>query len=159
MRGALSVPTLMSISNSATQKLLSDQAWSLAPKLNLLWRSSFMQAIKPACQCRRYKRCGFDPWVRKIPMKRSWQPIPVFFFFFYSSILAWRIPMDRGAWGATVHRVAQSQTWLKQLSRNISIHLHKWERTMLCNSSKNDNFGLNNYMQYCSKHWVLRYSC
>ena len=29
-----------------------------------------------------------------------------------SSILAWRIPMDRGAWRATVHCVAQSQTWL-----------------------------------------------
>ena len=25
-------------------------------------------------------------------------------------------PMDRGAWQATVHRVEQSQTWLKQLS-------------------------------------------
>ena len=28
------------------------------------------------------------------------------------SILAWRIPMDRGAWRATVHRVAKSQTRL-----------------------------------------------
>ena len=27
-----------------------------------------------------------------------------------SSILAWRIPMDRGAWQATVHRVAKSRT-------------------------------------------------
>jgi len=26
----------------------------------------------------------------------------------HSSILAWKIPMDRGAWWATVHRVAQS---------------------------------------------------
>ena len=26
------------------------------------------------------------------------------------SILAWRIPMDRGAWQATVHEVAESQT-------------------------------------------------
>ena len=26
----------------------------------------------------------------------------------HSSILAWRIPMDRGAWWAAVHRVAQS---------------------------------------------------
>ena len=26
------------------------------------------------------------------------------------SILAWRIPMDRGAWWATVHGVAKSQT-------------------------------------------------
>ena len=34
----------------------------------------------------------------------------------HSSILAWRIPMDRGAWWAIVHRVAQSQTQLKQLS-------------------------------------------
>ena len=30
----------------------------------------------------------------------------------HSSILAWRIPMDRGAWRATVHGVAQSQTRL-----------------------------------------------
>ena len=27
----------------------------------------------------------------------------------YSSILAWTIPMDRGAWRATVHGVAQSR--------------------------------------------------
>ena len=30
----------------------------------------------------------------------------------YCRILAWRIPMDRGAWWATVHRVAKSWTWL-----------------------------------------------
>ena len=28
-----------------------------------------------ACQCR---RPGFDPWVRKIPWRRKWQPNPVF---------------------------------------------------------------------------------
>ena len=27
----------------------------------------------------------------------------------HSSILAWRIPLDRGAWWATVHGVAKSQ--------------------------------------------------
>ena len=27
----------------------------------------------------------------------------------HSSILAWRIPMDRGAWQATVHDVSKSQ--------------------------------------------------
>jgi len=26
---------------------------------------------EPACQCR---RCGFNPWVRKIPWGRKWQP-------------------------------------------------------------------------------------
>ena len=30
------------------------------------------------CQCRRWKRCRFDPWVGKIPGWRKWQPIPVF---------------------------------------------------------------------------------
>ena len=30
----------------------------------------------------------------------------------HSSILAWRIPVDRGAWQATVHGVAKSQTRL-----------------------------------------------
>ena len=30
----------------------------------------------------------------------------------HSSILAWRIPMDRGAWQATVHRVTNHQTRL-----------------------------------------------
>ena len=29
-----------------------------------------------------------------------------------SSILAWRIPMDRGAWQATVHEVEKSRTQL-----------------------------------------------
>ena len=28
----------------------------------------------------------------------------------HSSILAWRIPMDKGAWWATVHGVTKSQT-------------------------------------------------
>ena len=28
-----------------------------------------------ACQCRRHK---FNPWVRKIPWRRKWQPTPVF---------------------------------------------------------------------------------
>ena len=30
----------------------------------------------------------------------------------HSSILAWRIPVDRGAWRATVHGVAKSQSQL-----------------------------------------------
>ena len=27
---------------------------------------------------RKHKRCGFDPWVRKVPWRRAWQPTPVF---------------------------------------------------------------------------------
>ena len=33
---------------------------------------------EPTCQCRRRKRCGFDPWVGKIPWKKAWLPTPVF---------------------------------------------------------------------------------
>ena len=36
------------------------------------------------------------------------------------SILAWRIPIDRGAWRDAVHRVAQSQTQLKRLNSRSS---------------------------------------
>ena len=46
-----------------------------------------------------------------------------------SSILAWRIPMGRGAWQATVHRVAKSQTQLKRLS----MHARAGEYTKLEN--------------------------
>ena len=31
-----------------------------------------------ACQCRRRRKWGFDPWVRKIPCRKKWQPTPVF---------------------------------------------------------------------------------
>ena len=38
----------------------------------------------------------------------------------HSSILAWRIPMDREVWWTTVHRVTRSWTQLKQLSMHES---------------------------------------
>ena len=62
---------------------------------------------EPACQCIRHKRYGFDPWVRKIPWRRKWQPLQ------YSCL---ENPMDRGALWATVRRVTKSQTLLKQFS-------------------------------------------
>ena len=32
---------------------------------------------KICLQCRRCRRCGFDPWFGKIPWRRTWQPTPV----------------------------------------------------------------------------------
>ena len=32
---------------------------------------------EPVCQCRQRKRHRFDPWVRKMPWRRAWQPTPV----------------------------------------------------------------------------------
>ena len=31
-----------------------------------------------AFQCRRHRRHGFDPWVRKIPGRKKWQSTPLF---------------------------------------------------------------------------------
>ena len=40
----------------------------------------------------------------------------------HSSILAWRIPMDRGAWWATVHGIAKSWTWHTHVHQILLIH-------------------------------------
>ena len=32
---------------------------------------------EPACQCRRGKRHRFNPWVRELPWRKTWQPTPV----------------------------------------------------------------------------------
>ena len=47
----------------------------------------------------------------------------------HCSILAFRIPMDRGAWQAKFHRITKSQTQLKQLS----MHAHSTDVYMLKN--------------------------
>ena len=40
----------------------------------------------------------------------------------YSSILTWKNPMDRGAWQATVHGDAKSQTWLSTYQQQTICH-------------------------------------
>ena len=55
------------------------------------------------CLCRRHRKCGFDPWVRKTLRGGNGNPLQ------YSCL---KNPMDRGAWQATVHRVTKSQTRL-----------------------------------------------
>ena len=72
---------------------------------------------EPAYQCRRCKRLGFDPWVRKSPSRGAWQPTQ------YSCL---EKPGDRGACQAMVYRVTKSRTWLKWLNRHIQMH---WIRT------------------------------
>ena len=74
-----------------------------------------------ASQCRRCKRCKFNPWVRKIPWRKAQQPVLVF------------LPgesMDRGDWQATVHRVTKSRTQLKWLSTHThnqrNPDWHRW---------------------------------
>ena len=68
-------------------------------------------------QCRRHR---FDPWVRsgrKDPLEEEDMATQ-------SSILAWRNPMDRGAWRAIVHRVVNFQTRLSTHTHIICIILY-----------------------------------
>ena len=45
--------------------------------------------------------------------------------------------MDRGAWRSKVHGVAQSWTWLKQLSTRTHLHfLAQWQQAIRYKSSK-----------------------
>ena len=55
-----------------------------------------------ACQCRRHR---FYPWVGKIPRGGSVNPLQYYCL---------ENPMDRGAWQATVHRVAKNWTGLSK---------------------------------------------
>ena len=49
------------------------------------------------------------------------------------SILAWRIPMDRGAWKAAVHGVAEGRTRLSDFT--FTFHFHALEKEMATHSS------------------------
>ena len=62
---------------------------------------------EPACQFRRHKRRGFNPWVGRFPGGGHGHLLQ------YSCL---ENPIDGGARWATVPRVTKSQTRLKQLS-------------------------------------------
>ena len=64
------------------------------------WFPRWLSGKESAWQSRRCWKCGFDPWVWKIPCRRKWQPTPAF------------LPgkfMNSRAWWAIVQGVAKSQ--------------------------------------------------
>ena len=68
----------------------------------------------PPANAGRPKRHRINPWVRKIPGGEHGNALQ------YSCL---ENPMDRGAYRVTVHRVAKTRTWLKQLN------MHAWDDT------------------------------
>ena len=44
----------------------------------ILISKDVFECKESACQYKRYMRCGFDPWIGKIPWRRKWQPTAVF---------------------------------------------------------------------------------
>ena len=60
--------------------MLSGPRWYLAAKGTLTLRLGFpggASGKEPTCQWKRHERCGFHPWVGKIPWRRKWQLTPV----------------------------------------------------------------------------------
>ena len=65
---------------SYLENLMDGEAWwaaiyGVAQSWTRLKRLSSSSGKESACQCRRLR---FDPWIRKIPWRRKWQPTPVF---------------------------------------------------------------------------------
>ena len=73
----------------------------------------WLSGEEPACSAGD-SRLKFDPRVGKVPWRRPWVT--------HCCMLAWRVPMDRGAWWATVHGVAKSPTRLDHSAQHRSTH-------------------------------------
>ena len=76
--------------------------WVIKSWVGLPW---WLSGKEFACQCRRCTSLGFDPWVWKITGEGNGNPLQ------YPCL---RKPMDRRAWRAIVHEVAESDVtmWL-----------------------------------------------
>ena len=66
---------------------------------------------EPTCQCKRHKRPRFEPWFRKTPWRRAWQPTPVF--------LPGESHGQKSLW-ATVQGITKGQTIWSNLA-----HVHR----------------------------------
>ena len=55
-----------------------DKNCLLIPGMSLGGLPRWLSGKESACQCRRCKKHGFNPWVGKVPWKRAWQPTLIF---------------------------------------------------------------------------------
>ena len=62
------------------------------PKSGIVWLPWWLSGKESTCKCR---RCGFSPWVGKIPWRRKWQ----------RTVLAWEIPWTEEPRWAAVHEI------------------------------------------------------
>ena len=84
---------------------------------------------EPTCQCKRPKRCRFNPWVGKIHWRRSWHSTPVF--------LPGESPWTEESCGP---QSTESQIWtqLKELSTSIRLYkiLPYFHKTLISRNLK-----------------------
>ena len=95
-------PDLLGAALCANSKLLISQSFHGIPSVSAHFQLGFLGysgkkslAIQETC---------IQPLGQKEPLEKGMAT--------HSSILTWRIPMNRGAWQATVHGVSMSQTQL-----------------------------------------------
>ena len=82
----------------------------------------WLSSREPACRCR---RCRFDPWIRKVPWRRKWQPAPVFL---PGKSHAWRSLECYSPWGS---KESDTASWLSMhIHRDIYIYVYTNDVTL-----------------------------
>ena len=101
------------------------------PRPGLAWSRTvhrWCNGKETACQCRRHKRCWFDPWVGRIPWSRKWWPAIVY---------AWKIPQT-GEPGRLQPTGSQRSDMIEGLSvcthvrAHAHTHTHTHTHTTVC---------------------------
>ena len=107
MQGASLVAQLVKNPPALQETLVQFLGWEDSPgegigyPLQYSWASLVAQRVKNLPAMR-------ETWVGSL----VWEDLLKDSMAIHSSILAWRIPVDRGAWRAAVHGVTKSQTGL-----------------------------------------------
>ena len=114
-RPELNVDLMVSERSNKWAIILAGVNGSLLSPYGLPW---WLSGKDPACQCR---RCRFHPWVRKIPGRREWQPIPLFL---PGASHGQRNLGGYSPWG---HKESDTTEWLNV---NNSFHLGRRDETL-----------------------------
>ena len=80
------------LQSTGSQRVRQSKATEHACTLMLTGFPRWLSGKESACQCGSHRRCEFDPWIGKIPWRRTWQPTPVFLLGEYHGSLV-------GSWG------------------------------------------------------------
>ena len=102
----------------------------------LTWASQVVLVVKNLPAYAGNLRHWFDPWVRKIPWRRKWQPTPVFLS---RRSQGQRSLVGYSPWGC------KSQIQLKLLKNNKAL---KGEETFICFSNIHSSFIEMTYQKY-----------
>ena len=99
--------------------------------LTILWSK------EPPCQSRRWKRCGFDPWVQNTPWRRLWQPTLAFLpresheqrsLVGYSPQGCKKLEMTEATWHTQIFFTAPGTG----LDRSLFFSVNRWSSMQLC---------------------------